>query len=110
MSSAMFSVQAGDRAVGRVKFFDATKGFGFITPDDGNTDDVFVHFSAIQIDGYKVLNEDEHVEFTVQIDEERGGKLFASDVTGVDGNALLGSVNRPNNRDNRSRGYDNDHF
>ncbi len=47
---------------GVVKWFNATKGFGFITPSDGS-DDVFVHHSDIQGDGYKSLNEGDNVEF-----------------------------------------------
>jgi len=51
---------------GIVKWFNESKGFGFITPGDG-TDDVFVHFSAIQGDGYKTLREGDRVTFnTVQ--------------------------------------------
>jgi len=51
-------------ATGVVKWFSAEKGFGFITPDDGSAD-VFVHFSAIQGDGYKNLDEGQKVEFDV---------------------------------------------
>jgi CspA family cold shock protein len=48
---------------GTVKWFNAAKGYGFITPESG--EDVFVHFSAIQMDGYKSLNEGQAVEFDV---------------------------------------------
>lgn len=48
---------------GTVKWFNAEKGFGFIEVEGGN--DVFVHFSAIQDEGYKTLDEGQRVEFTV---------------------------------------------
>ncbi|MFF5126918.1 cold-shock protein [Streptomyces syringium] len=51
-------------ATGTVKWFNADKGFGFITQDDGGPD-VFVHFSAIQTTGYKELLEGTHVEYDV---------------------------------------------
>lgn len=47
---------------GTVKWFDNKKGYGFISPEDG-TQDVFVHFSSIQMDGYKSLNEGQMVQF-----------------------------------------------
>jgi CspA family cold shock protein len=50
--------------MGRVKWFNETKGFGFITPDDG-TRDCFVHFSAISGSGFRTLVEGEQVEFDV---------------------------------------------
>ncbi len=49
---------------GKVKWFDAKKGFGFITPDDGG-EDLFVHFSNIESDGFKSLLEGQEVEYTV---------------------------------------------
>jgi cold shock protein len=53
------------RKRGRVKWFNESKGFGFITPEDGSKD-VFVHFSAIQSSGFKTLNEGQEVEFEIQ--------------------------------------------
>jgi len=50
--------------VGSVKWFNAEKGFGFITPDDSGAD-VFVHHSAIQMEGYRDLSEGQRVEFEV---------------------------------------------
>ena len=54
---------------GTVKWFNAKKGFGFISDESGN--DVFVHFSALQMDGFKVLDEGEEVEFDV-VNGEKG--------------------------------------
>jgi CspA family cold shock protein len=51
-------------ATGRVKWFNADKGFGFIEQDDGGPD-VFVHFSAIQTQGFKELHEDQLVSYDV---------------------------------------------
>jgi len=55
-------------AVGTVKWFSAEKGYGFITPEQGSKD-LFVHYSAIQGDGYKTLNEGDRVEY-----EETSGR------------------------------------
>ncbi|BET96170.1 transcription antiterminator/RNA stability regulator CspE [Xenorhabdus taiwanensis] len=49
---------------GNVKWFNESKGFGFITPEDGSKD-VFVHFSAIQSSGFKTLSEGQKVEFEI---------------------------------------------
>ena len=49
---------------GTVKWFNADKGYGFITPDDGGAD-VFAHFSAIQMSGYRALEEGQKVEFEI---------------------------------------------
>ena len=54
---------------GIVKWFNASKGFGFIEREDGN--DIFVHYSAIQADGYKSLDEGARVRFDV-VDGQKG--------------------------------------
>jgi len=64
-----------ERVQGTVKWFNASKGYGFIARDGG--EDVFVHFSAIQTDGFRTLDEGQRVEFTVE-DGPKG--LQASDV------------------------------
>jgi len=64
---------------GTVKWFNAEKGFGFITDENGV--DTFVHFSEIKMDGYKTLEEGEHVQF--EIKETPKGNL-AQNVTVVE--------------------------
>ena len=54
-----------DRMTGTVKWFNARKGYGFIGPEDGG-EDVFVHFSAIQGDGFLKLEEGQQVEYSVE--------------------------------------------
>ena len=58
--------------IGQVKFFNTTKGFGFIAPDDGGKD-VFVHVTAVQAAGLRGLNEGQKVSFEVEADK-RGQK------------------------------------
>jgi len=57
-------------ATGTVKWFNDSKGFGFITPDDGGKD-LFAHHSSIQMDGYKSLKETQKVSFDV-VDGQKG--------------------------------------
>ncbi len=56
-------------AQGTVKWFNSEKGFGFVSPDGGGAD-VFVHFSAIEADGYRMLDENQRVEFDVAQDQK----------------------------------------
>ncbi len=64
---------------GTVKWFNAEKGYGFISDDNGG-DDVFVHFSAILVDGYKTLAEGQKVTFETEVDPKNSAKLRAVDV------------------------------
>ncbi len=63
-------------AEGTVKWFNAAKGYGFISREDG--DDLFVHFREIQMDGFRTLDEGDHVSFDVT--EGQNGKMQASNV------------------------------
>jgi CspA family cold shock protein len=60
----IFSFQESSMSTGTVKWFNESKGFGFISPDDGG-DDLFAHFSAIQARGFKTLRENQKVSFDV---------------------------------------------
>ena len=64
---------------GTVKWFNETKGFGFISNDDGSGD-VFVHFSAIQVEGFKTLAENQKVTFETEADPRNSEKLRAVNV------------------------------
>jgi CspA family cold shock protein len=66
------------RETGTVKWFNATKGYGFIMRENG--EDIFVHYSAIQVDGYKTLSEGQRVEFNIT---EGPKGLAASNVIAV---------------------------
>lgn len=67
---------------GTVKWFNKEKGYGFISNDDGSGD-VFVHFSAIQMDGYKVLAEGQKVTYDTEPDPRDAGKMRAVNVTPI---------------------------
>ena len=66
---------------GKVKWFNAAKGYGFITGDDGK--EVFVHFSAINADGFKSLEEGQKVTFDTECDPQNSSKIRATNVTVV---------------------------
>lgn len=68
-----------NKILGTVKWFNSEKGFGFISPENGSKD-VFVHYSAIQGDAFRILEEGQKVEFSVQ-DGPKGPS--AANVTGV---------------------------
>jgi cold shock protein len=70
----------GEKASGTVKFFNATKGFGFITRDDGQPD-AFVHISAVQRAGMQSLQEGDRLEFELEVD--RRGKTAAVNLTSI---------------------------
>ena len=64
---------------GTVKWFNAEKGYGFIANDEGGND-VFVHFSAIECEGYKTLKEGQRVSFDVEPDPKNSSKMRAISV------------------------------
>ena len=65
-------------ATGTVKWFNDAKGYGFITPDDGS-EDLFAHFSAINMSGFKTLKEGQKVSFDV-VKDNRSGKSAAENL------------------------------
>jgi cold shock CspA family protein len=67
---------------GIVKWFNESRGYGFITPNSGG-DDVFAHYSAIVMDGYKTLHEGQQVEFGIE-DGPRGPEAIR--IRAIDGN------------------------
>ncbi|GAQ79634.1 hypothetical protein KFL_000340370, partial [Klebsormidium nitens] len=77
-----------EKKPGTCKWFNSTKGYGYITPDDGS-DDLFVHQTSIHADGFRSLKEGEPVEFTVGTGDD--GRLKALDVTGPGGAAVQGA-------------------
>ena len=66
--------------IGTVKFFNTTKGYGFITPDDGGKD-CFVHISAVERSGLATLSENQQVTF--ELEQGRNGKMAAVDLKAI---------------------------
>jgi cold shock protein len=68
-------------SMGTVKWFNATKGFGFIQPDDGSKD-AFVHISAVERAGMSHLSEGQKIEFDL-VSDQRSGKMSAANLRAV---------------------------
>ena len=83
----------GGRQTGVVKWFNTEKGFGFIVPD-AEGPDVFVHQTAINVEGFRSLADGEPVEYLVEKDD-RTGKMKAADVTGPGGADVQGAPYEP---------------
>ena len=83
-------------ASGTVKFFNASKSFGFITPEDGSSD-IFVHVSAVERSGLRELNEGDRVSFEVE-EDRRSGKLAATSLRVTGSGAGPASASRPDQR------------
>eukprot|EP01134_Creolimax_fragrantissima_P004986 CFRG4986T1 len=79
MFSAIRMYASGERMEGTVKWFNRTKGYGFITPTEGGNPDLFVHHSNIQMEGYRFLEDGAEVEFLSDMDEN--GRPRATSVT-----------------------------
>lgn len=73
-------------STGQVKWFNNAKGFGFILPDDGG-DDLFAHYSAITMEGYKTLKAGQQVEFDM-VEGPKG--LHAANIRATEGSSLPG--------------------
>ncbi|KAM0054994.1 putative transcription factor interactor and regulator CCHC(Zn) family [Helianthus debilis subsp. tardiflorus] len=79
----------GGRKSGTVKWFNDTKGFGFITPEDGG-EELFVHQSSIRTDGFRSLGDGEAVEYLIE--QGSDGRTKAADVTGPNEGPVQGST------------------
>lgn len=105
MEDAPPQQQGQPKSTGTVKWFNVTKGFGFITPESGG-EDLFVHQSAIQCDGFRSLREGEPVEFLVEMSDD--GRAKAIQVTGPNGAQPEGAPRRRfNNGGFGGGGYQN---
>ncbi|CAM6020789.1 unnamed protein product [Sphagnum balticum] len=81
----------GAKKAGTVKWFNSSKGFGFITPDDGS-EDIFVHQTSIHAEGFRSLREGEAVEYSVESSDD--GRTKALEVTGPGGTFVQGASYR----------------
>ena len=72
------NIEREDMATGTVKWFNATKGFGFIQPDDGSTD-VFVHVSAVERAGMRGLNDGQKISYEL-VKDRKSGKMSADNL------------------------------
>ena len=98
------SVPESERYTGRIKWFNNSRGYGFLSyrGSDGSDKDVFVHFSAINCqndNSFRTLTQGEYVSFSLA-DSNKPGQLQASNITGVNGGPLL-SEQREQNRQSR---------
>ncbi|GAQ80780.1 Cold shock domain-containing protein [Klebsormidium nitens] len=91
----------GPKKTGKVKWFNSSKGFGFITPDDEG-EDLFVHQTSIHAEGFRSLREAEPVEYTVETSDD--GRTKALDVTGPGGVPVQGAPRRDGYGGGGSRG------
>ena len=89
MSGFNEAVDTSKLRMGTCKWFDSTKGFGFITPEDGSPD-VFVHQSEINAKGFRSLAEGEKVEYTLSVNEKTK-KVGAKGVSGPNGAPVQGA-------------------
>ena len=99
------------RQLGRIKWFNSTKGYGFVT-DSSSNNDVFVHHTGITVnsDCWKTLFPGEYVHYEVHVDED--GKSHAVKITGVEGGPLLcetrHELNKQKTEYKKSRGQSNE--
>ena len=89
-------------AIGKVKWFNNAKGYGFVLPDSGD-EDLFIHYSAIQMDGYKTLKAGQEIQFDVVEGPKGMHAVNIQDVEGPDSaNTELGGVSVDFELDNGS--------
>ncbi len=82
--------------IGTVKFFNDSKGFGFIQPDDGSRD-AFVHISAVERAGFRSLRQDQRISY--ELEEDRRGKTSAVNLKSADDTAAPAGDTAPANEE-----------